>query len=140
MKNLEQFDESKRIPSKRSLRQSKAAGVVKERKEKHRNFGRKNRQEPLKSVAENAILELPPAPFVLATALWDRGEISGQKRTKSGEKDGAKGRTRASKAYAKREEKQKQNKPKDPNAYPINTHPKSLKGFDAPTMNPKEEV
>ena len=132
LKNLEQFDENKRIPTKRSLRQSKAAGVVKEGKEKHRNFGRKNRQEPLKSVAEKAILELPPAPFVLATALWDRGEISGQKRTKSGEKEGAKGRTRASKAYAKREEKQKQNKPKDPNAYPINTHPKSsLKGFDA---------
>jgi hypothetical protein len=114
---------------------------VKERKEKHRNFGRKNRQEPLKSGAGNAILELPPAPFVLATALWERDEIGGQKRTKSGEKVEAEGRIRASKAYAKREEKQKQKQPNSPNAYPINTHPKSsLKRFDAPTMDPKEEA
>ncbi len=111
---------------------------MKERKEKHRNFGRKNRQEPLKSGTGNAFLEIPPAPFVLATALWERDEIDGQKRTKNGVKMEAKGRSRASKAYAKREEKQKQNKTNSPNAYPINTHPKSsLKRFDAPTMDPK---
>ncbi len=98
---------------------------MKGRKEKHRNFGRKNRQEPLKSGAGSAILEIPPAPFVIATALWERDEIGGQKRTKSGEKVEAAGRIRASEANAKKKPKQKQKQPNSPNAYPINTHPKS---------------
>ena len=85
-KNLEQFHENKRIPEKKSSRQSKATGVKGEITGNHRNFAQDHRPRPLRSGTESALSELPTDPIFIVSGVWERGKTGSQIRSKSGER------------------------------------------------------